>query len=387
MRSRFTLLPLLLAAAVAAGSLAVPAQAAEKSARQLFGHKTKPAALPSRAIGFYSHGCLAGAVMLPPTGPAWQAMRLSRNRNWGHPRLVALVQRLATESKELDGWPGLLVGDLAQPRGGPMLSDHRSHQVGLDADIWLMPKPDRKLSRKERETFAPVPMTKKNGTEVIARNWKAGHVRLLKRAAEYPEVERIFVHPAIKKALCEAAGPDAKWLWKIRPLWRHYYHFHVRIKCPPGSANCRKQKPVAENSGCGKELKDWLALISRPAKPAKPGAKPKKREIKMANLPKECRAVLAADDARPAQFAAGPPPVIRAGVLPLPFPRQKTGTLVPSAKPRSEATDAVPLPDRKPASASAAPATRAQASPARSSPNLPWLRGIASPPLPDRKPN
>ena len=64
---------------------------------------------------------MAGGAALPVDGPAWQVMRLSRNRNWGHPDLVALVERLAIEAKEKDGWNGLLVGDLAQPRGGPML--------------------------------------------------------------------------------------------------------------------------------------------------------------------------------------------------------------------------------------------------------------------------
>lgn len=388
MRRCLTLLILLLVTAV--GAPAFPAQAAEKPARQLFGHKKKPAALSPRAIGFYSRGCMAGAAMLPATGPAWQAMRLERNRNWGHPRLVGLVQRLAIESREQDGWPGLLVGDLAQPRGGPMLTGHRSHQVGLDADIWLMPMPDRKLSREERSEAKGISAISmiKSPTEINEKYWRPGHVKLIKRAAEYPEVERIFVHPAIKKALCEAAGPDAGWLRKVRPYWGHHYHFHVRIKCPPGSTNCRNQKPVANDSGCGKELKDWLALISRPKKPPKPGAKPKKRkEIMMADLPKECRAVLAADDATPSQFAAGALPVIRASIIPLPQPRPKPGASASDSKPLPEKTDALPLPDRKPEPTSAVPAPSAEAAPARSSPNLPWLRGIAPPPLPDRKPN
>ena len=63
-------------------------------------------------------------------------MRLSRNRNWGHPKLVEFLERLSAKGAKV-GWPGLLVGDMAQPRGGPMLTGHASHQVGLDADIWL----------------------------------------------------------------------------------------------------------------------------------------------------------------------------------------------------------------------------------------------------------
>ena len=116
--------------------LLFPALAAAQDvpAKQLFGTVAKGSNSPPRAFGSYVRGCLAGGQMLPVDGEGWQAMRLSRNRNWGHPTLVAYVTRLAKESKAIDGWPGLLVGDLAQPRGGPMMSGHRSHQVGLDAE-------------------------------------------------------------------------------------------------------------------------------------------------------------------------------------------------------------------------------------------------------------
>ena len=68
-------------------------------------------------------------------------------------------------------------------------------------------------------------------------------MRLIKRAASYPAVERIFVHPAIKKALCEdtAKDTDRAWLSKVRPMWGHHYHFHIRIVCPAGSTNCEHQ--------------------------------------------------------------------------------------------------------------------------------------------------
>ncbi len=394
----------LLAASVLAGIDAGSVAAAEKRARHLFGHKKKPAALQARSIGFYSRGCLSGGIMLPVDGPAWQAMRLSRNRNWGHPQLVGLVERLAVESREMDGWPGLLVGDLAQPRGGPMLTGHRSHQVGLDADIWLMPMPDRTLTRQEREKISAISMIK-SPFEINKKHWRPGHVTLLKRAAGYKEVERIFVHPAIKKALCEAAGPDARWLSKVRPYWGHHYHFHIRIKCPRGSANCKSQKPPSREAGCGKPLDDWFALFRRPKKPAKPGAKPKKRrEIMITDLPNECRAVLAADDATPAQYASKTEIAVTRAPAATPPAKPKAAA---DAPPRPPA--AIPLPGTKPAppppaKAKAAPASvpppaakpeppatrQAQSAPARpkSSPSLPWLRGLATPgpPLPDRKP-
>src|SRR5215475_6016150 len=127
-------------------------------AKELFGAAKTPAPMAARSIGFYAKGCLAGAKALPIDGPAWQAMRLSRNRNWGHPELIGVVEKLAVDARQHDGWPGLLVGDISQPRGGPMLTGHASHQVGLDADIWLTPMPDRRLSEKEREDLSATSM-------------------------------------------------------------------------------------------------------------------------------------------------------------------------------------------------------------------------------------
>src|SRR5581483_8973463 len=62
-------------------------------AKELFGRKSAPAPLASRALGFYAQGCLAGAKALPVNGPTWQVMRLSRNRNWAHPKMVELLEK------------------------------------------------------------------------------------------------------------------------------------------------------------------------------------------------------------------------------------------------------------------------------------------------------
>src|SRR2546429_2815606 len=128
-------------------------------AKELFARRYLPAAAEKpRVVGFYAHGCIAGAEGLPINGEAWQVMRLSRNRYWAHPDMVALVKRLAMKAKKDAGWPGILVGDMSQPRGGPMLTGHASHQVGLDADIWLTPMPNRQLSSNEREEMSATNM-------------------------------------------------------------------------------------------------------------------------------------------------------------------------------------------------------------------------------------
>ncbi|HJZ30249.1 MAG TPA: penicillin-insensitive murein endopeptidase [Hyphomicrobiaceae bacterium] len=276
-------------------------------AKELFAAAQTPAPMAARSIGFYARGCLAGATALPVDGPAWQAMRLSRNRNWGHPELVALLEKFATEARDHDGWPGLLVGDMSQPRGGPMLSGHASHQVGLDADIWLTPMPDHRLSDQEREELSATSMLAADKTSVDPKIWNDAHVRLIKRAASYAAVERVLVHPAIKKALCEAAAndKDRSWLHKVRPIWGHYYHFHVRIACPKGSTSCETQPNPPNEDGCGKELTDWLALIKRPpGPPGKPA--PAKPPLTLEQLPAACKAVLASSPSTPAPEAKAP---------------------------------------------------------------------------------
>ena len=279
-------------------------------AKELFGTVDTPAPLAARAIGSYAKGCLAGGTPLPITGPDWQVMRLSRNRNWGHPRLVDYLERLASDARALDGWPGLLVGDMAQPRGGPMLTGHSSHQIGLDADIWLTAMPDRVLTQEEREDISAVSMLKDPFT-VDLKVWTPQHLKLIRRAASYPQVARIFVHPAIKKVLCEQAGKDRAFLRKVRPWWNHYYHFHVRLTCPPSTAGCENQAAVGEDDGCGQQLKDWYAMLRKAAieaaKAPKPSGKPWKGKpaLTLAQLPRECGTVLKAGGHTPVLADAG----------------------------------------------------------------------------------
>ena len=162
---------------------------AEPLANRLFGAKSNASAQRPAAIGTYAKGCGAGLAQLPESGPTWQAMRLSRNRNWGHPEMVDFLQ---------------------DPR--------RS---------------------------------------------------------------------------------DTKWLQKVRPLWGHHYHFHVRLKCPKGSSNCQTQRPsVAELSkggnGCDDTLRWWVtdALKPQPKPKNPPPRKRGARQYTMQDLPGQCARVL-----------------------------------------------------------------------------------------------
>src|SRR5215472_10322242 len=98
-------------------------------ASALFSEKKLPSLGKAMAIGYYPRGCLQGGVELPPTGPTWQVMRPSRNRNWGHPDLVNFLERFAPLAAQATGWKGILIGDMAQPHGGPLPFGHKSHQT------------------------------------------------------------------------------------------------------------------------------------------------------------------------------------------------------------------------------------------------------------------
>jgi penicillin-insensitive murein endopeptidase len=72
---------------------------------------------------------------------------------------------------------------MSQPRGGPMITGHASHQIGLDADIWFVPMPTRTLTAHERETIPAVSMLMTGRLSVDPAKWSDQYLALLKRAA------------------------------------------------------------------------------------------------------------------------------------------------------------------------------------------------------------
>ncbi|MFW2543150.1 penicillin-insensitive murein endopeptidase [Primorskyibacter sp. 2E107] len=264
-----------------------------KQAKQLFGAKSTGSPQSPHSIGSYAKGCQAGAVQLPETGPTWQAMRLSRNRNWGQPELIDYIQDLSRKAAGQPGWNGLYVGDMSQPRGGPMLTGHRSHQTGLDADIWMLPADDLTLTAAQRENISSISMRRSSGA-YTNNNWTRAHHEILKAAASDPRVARIFVFPGAKVQMCKDEKGDRAWLRKIRPWWGHHYHFHVRLNCPKGDKSCVDQSPPPAGDGCA-DAEQWVRNILNPP-PPDPNAPPPKprRELTMADLPNQCAAVLSA---------------------------------------------------------------------------------------------
>ncbi len=240
---------------------------------------------PARAIGSTALGCLAGGVALPPEGPGWQAVRLSRNRHWGHPELLRFVESFA-ESTRARGFPDLWIGDLAQPRGGPMPWGHASHQTGLDVDIWLdlSPKPPAgPATRGARESIEVPSLVLPGEAGVDPARWTRRHAELLRLAAQHPSVDRVLVNHAIKRELCRTHAGE-EWLRRVRPWRGHDSHAHIRLSCPADSPDCVPAPPVPTGDGCDASLEWWLSEAARRPSPRPPGPPPR--------LPAACAALL-----------------------------------------------------------------------------------------------
>lgn len=234
-----------------------------------------PGPLPGSAQSIGRHGaaCLVGAEQLPPEGVGYQAVDLSRRRHFGHPQLVDYVQDLGRRVAEAGLGP-MLVGDMAQPRGGPMPWGHVSHQSGLDVDIWFrLDLPP--LAREAREGLTQPILVGASG-ELDAR-WTENSARLVHLAAQDPRVARIFVDAAIKRDLCARTWEERSWLRRVRPWPAHDEHLHVRLRCPADSPACIDQPEPPPGEGCDHLVPTPRTLVER---------RPNRQ------LPAACRAVL-----------------------------------------------------------------------------------------------
>jgi penicillin-insensitive murein DD-endopeptidase len=254
-------------AALIAASLVAPAGASPWSEVQT------PTEGPPRSIGTAVAGCLAGAEALPFDGPGFEVIRLSRHRYFGHPQTIAFIEALG-KAAEAQALGTFYVGDIGLPRGGPMPNGHASHEIGLDADIWFNLDPKPALAPAERED-PPLPsMVLPGGKAIDSSRFSARHVALLRQAATDPRVDRIFVNPAIKRALCAGYGGagegDRSWLHRIRPWYGHDEHFHVRLHCPADSPACVPQPPPPPGDGCDASLAWWFEKHLPTAPPATP---------------------------------------------------------------------------------------------------------------------
>ncbi len=273
----------LLIAAGLTGAAALPA-----GAQPEWSKAAAPAPGAVRIFGSYTNGCIAGARSLPPEGPGHQVVRMSRNRYFGHPETIDYLlnfgRRVAGANLGI-----ALIGDMSQPRGGPMAFGHASHEIGLDADVWFrLDLPP--LPRIARENLDLPSMVDPANRRVDPKRFTDKQAELLRFAALDPRVARIFVNPAIKLALCERPWTDRSWLRLIRPWNGHDAHFHIRLNCPADQPNCVPQDPPPAGDGCGDDLDAWL---KKPAPAVRPPHKEAGRPTPSPPaMPPACHSVL-----------------------------------------------------------------------------------------------
>ncbi len=219
----------------------------------------------TESIGSYTAGCIRNATPLPSDGEGFQVIRPGRGRFYANPAMIDYIKSLSQKvHEELQGI--LLIGDVTQKTGGPMLDEHSSHQTGLDADILFRQHPialKRTLTGVERAHIHPQSVLTEDGIEVDEFKWDDKMGEILKFAASDVRVDRIFVNPVIKRKIC-GEYPGEKWLGKIRPWYGHDGHFHVRLKCPFDNHLCEPQEPIdISNDGCGSDLASWFRADGR----------------------------------------------------------------------------------------------------------------------------
>jgi len=236
-----------------------------------------------RIMGEPTRGCIAGAVSLPLEGEGFTVMHLERKRYYGHPLLIDTVMALGRTVRQ--GGGHLRVGDLSRVTGGPMPFGHRSHQTGLDVDLWFDLDGSSGLHLDPlRSSVSATSLLNPAKTGLDTRLWHDRHVQVLRTAALQPGVDRIFVNPHIKKALCQGQRGDRGWLHRIRPWHGHDDHFHLRLACPENSPECVRQASVPAGDGCDASLDWWFQ--PHPPETGTPGLAPKPA------LPAACMALL-----------------------------------------------------------------------------------------------
>lgn len=226
--------------------------------------------------------------MLPESGEGYVNVRRYRNRSYGHPALLRFITDMGRAQQQRSNQL-MMIGDLSQPRGGLMSSSHRSHQNGLDVDLWFTLATSAAEARALMDHADDPPSMVRSDGFAVSEYWGANQQFLIETAARQRTVERIFVNPAIKRALCQnATTEDRGWLHKVRPWKGHDAHFHVRLACPAGSPHCEPQTALPPGDGCGEELDWWFTEEARKPKRAIPGYAPPKPTTQ----PAACRALL-----------------------------------------------------------------------------------------------
>lgn len=216
---------------------------------------TQPISGKPMPIGSYTNGCLIGGVQVPFNGQGYQVVRREKKRYFAHPEMRAYLQRLGKRIHQAK-LPNMLISDIAMPAGGRFATGHRSHQMGLDVDIWF--RMGKLTEQSAHRSTGLATLMVNTRTQKMTKNWTNKQAKLLELVASDKAVARVFVNPVIKIHLCKTIKKPRPWLRKIRPWYGHNAHFHIRLHCPNGAIHCQNQASLPQGDGCDESLYAWL---------------------------------------------------------------------------------------------------------------------------------
>ncbi len=166
----------------------------------------------------------------------------SKERTYGHPSLVLMLDRSAKQVAKARPGSQLLVGDLSTELGGG-LSGHHSHQSGRDADVAFYARDARgKMVTLDRFVAFDSDGNAKDGSGLVFdddRNWLLvmGWARDARADLAY-----VFISNPLRARLLAYAQKRAEYRQYIPLVTGHFMqpenaephddHFHVRIRCP-----------------------------------------------------------------------------------------------------------------------------------------------------------
>jgi penicillin-insensitive murein endopeptidase len=229
--------------------LAAPndAWAAKKNPRK------KSVVTGSQAVGYYSDGKLEGGIALAQESEGHMRIYPRQEVRYGVQEMIDLIINSSlTFNQQFPEGERLQVGDLSK-KGGGKLSNHASHQNGLDADIiyFRVDRREEELNSESDfvESFVIDGSISKNLD--MERNWE--YFKLLIASGR---VNRIFVDQIIKDEMCRYAEQigelesGTEVLRRLRHWANHADHFHLRLECPVNSTACKPQELPPEGHGC-----------------------------------------------------------------------------------------------------------------------------------------
>ncbi len=207
----------------------------------------------SSAVGFYSDGSLLFAAYLPQVGEGFYRLFPGQEVRYGTTSAIKLLVTTAQEMKErYPEGERLQIGDLSKMNGGK-LSNHNSHQNGLDIDLIYFRVDKREQNKNGHDDFLEkfVESDKLSKNFDIERNWE--YFKLIVNRAK---INKIFTDQKIKDELCRYAEQigelelHAETLRRLRHWPKHDDHFHVRLECPMFDLECIPQALPPAGHGC-----------------------------------------------------------------------------------------------------------------------------------------